>query len=113
MDLLEPRNIKLKAWNRESRLMIRLSSVDVVKGVLQRQNHVFLLFTGCHDQLGEEIYEKDILLKERSRYCAWWDPAVNGWMMVPMEGGEGRRLIPSESNGYTRLGSLFELEVPN
>lgn len=113
MDLFAPHTLKLKAWNTQTRLMMRLSSLDVVKGVLFRENHVLLVFTGCHDQLGEEIYDKDLLLWERKKYCVVWDEKENGWSILSTEDRESIRLRPALSVSMTRLGSLFELGLPS
>ena len=51
-----------KAWNKETRLLMRLNSIDCNRGELVKKDHVLLQFTGLYDIQKEEIYEMDIFL---------------------------------------------------
>ena len=55
------RKIKFKAWDVESRLLMRLNSIDCNKGELFKKDHILLQFTGLLDREGEEVYELDVL----------------------------------------------------
>jgi len=51
----KPRKMMFKAWNKETRLLMRLNSIDCVKGELVKKDHILLQFTGLYDKQKEEI----------------------------------------------------------
>jgi len=109
MDLFEPHPVKLKAWNVNSGLMMRLSSVQMSKGQLESEGHVLLLFTGSCDQLGEEIYDRDLMLRDQKKYCIVWSEEAGGWVCRLLEDATQMNLTPDVAKTMKRLGSLFEL----
>ena len=110
MDLYESRKIKLKAWDAESKLMMRLNSVACVKGELVKKDHMLLQFTGCVDKSGEEIYEKDILLRDNERYCVLWDVNEGCWIAQSLKEDKFFNVRPALASNLIRLGNLYELE---
>lgn len=109
MDLFVSRKLKFKAWNKETRLMMRLSSIDCLKGELQKRDHILLQFTGFHDRDGEEIYDMDVLLAGASRYLIRWNSDKNMWYVRSLS-NESERLLEKEfALKGNRLGSYFEL----
>ena len=85
MDIFTPRKIKFKAWNTESRLLMRLNSIDCLKGELHQANHIFLQFTSLYDKEGAEIYELDVLLEDYTQYVVFWNHKTLGWNYAPMK----------------------------
>ena len=76
-----PRKLLFKAWNQETRLLMRLNRIDCVKGELLREGHILLQFTGWYDQQHEEIYEMDMLLIESEKFVVMWDKEYNQWIL--------------------------------
>jgi hypothetical protein len=74
-----PRKLKFKAWNKETRLLMRLDSIDCMKGELVKKDHILLQFTGLHDMREEEIYEMDVLVKGNEKFVVCWNQEMNGW----------------------------------
>jgi hypothetical protein len=70
---------KFKAWDKERNLLIRPGNVDFKKGELVIPNCVMLQFTGFIDELGQEIYEEDILLIGDIKYHVFWDTGEQTW----------------------------------
>lgn len=68
-----------KAWNTETKLMMRLGVIECVRGELQKKNHVLLQFTGLTDRSEEEIYELDVLLIQKEKKVVVWNTERNGW----------------------------------
>lgn len=75
----KPRKIKFKAWNTDTRLLMRLNSIDCNKGELIKKGHILLQFTGLCDKDGEEIYDWDVLLIDYDKYLVFWDEEKKGW----------------------------------
>ena len=84
MEGFKHRNIKFKAWNTETHLLMRLNSIECNKGELFKTNHILLQFTGLVDQDGEEIYDMDVLLLGYDKFLVFWDADKNGWYYSPL-----------------------------
>jgi hypothetical protein len=105
-----PRKIKFKAWNTDTKLLMRLNSIDCNKGELYKKDHVLLQFTGLHDKGGEEIYDMDILLIYSDQYVVFWNEAKGGWFFSPL--GKTNDMLPflePEAGKMKRFCSSFEL----
>lgn len=86
MEFYKPRKVKFKAWNAEARLLMRLTSVDCLKGELMKAGHTLLQFTGRLDSQEEELYELDIVLMDSEKYVLIWDDELTGgWYFVRMK----------------------------
>lgn len=53
MDLFSPRKLLFKAWNTETKLLMRLNTIDCRKGELFKRDHILLQFTGMYDKTGK------------------------------------------------------------
>jgi hypothetical protein len=87
-----PRKLLFKAWNQQTKLLMRLNSIDCVKGELFRKDHVLLQFTGLCDQKDEEIYEMDVVLIGGEKFVVLWDPEQNGWGLSAVSRSE--KIVP-------------------
>jgi hypothetical protein len=112
MQAFVSRKLKFKAWNTTERLLMRLNSIDCVRGELTKKDHILLQFTGMFDKQEEEIYEMDVLLKGNEKFLVRWNEAWNGWYFTPIENeNERQALIKSEAAQMIRLCNYFEGSV--
>lgn len=104
-----PRKLLFKAWNQKTGLLMRLNSIDCVKGELFRKDHILLQFTGLYDQRKEEIYEMDVLMIGGKRCIVYWDPSINGWSLSSLPDRDvTRAFVRTDSENAIRLCSYFE-----
>jgi hypothetical protein len=105
-----PRKIKFKAWNTETRLLMRLNSIDCNKGELFKKDHILLQFTGMYDMQEEEIYDMDVLLIYSDKYVVFWDSAKGGWFYRSIEkDGTALPFLEPEAVRMKRFCSFFEI----
>jgi hypothetical protein len=104
----KPRKIKFKAWNTETRLLMRLNSIDCNKGELFKKDHILLQFTGLLDKEGEEVYDMDVLLISATKYVVFWD---GGWYYRALDTEARSPLLESDAGKMRRFSSYFELDV--
>ena len=106
-----PRKLLFKAWNQQTRLLMRLNSIDCVKGELFRKDNILLQFTGLYDKQQEEIYEMDMVLIGAQKFVVIWDTLQNRWGLSAFPDGQGSRPWMKEtSETAVRLCSYFESE---
>lgn len=105
------RKIKFKAWHTDTRLLMRLSSVELGKGDQVRNNTVLLQFTGLTDKDGTEIYEMDVLLIDYDKYLVFWNAERNGWFYSPLLKREAQQpFLAAVASTMKRFSSWFELQ---
>ena len=110
MTEFKSRRIKFKAWNTDTRLLMRLNSIDCNKGELVKKSHILLQFTGLCDKDGEEIYDRDVLLIDYDKYLVFWDEAKNGWYYSPLPKPEAQEpFLLGVAEKMKRFCSHFEL----
>jgi len=106
------RKIKFKAWDQESRLLMRLNSIECNKGELIKKDHILLQFTSLYDKEGEEIYEMDVLMVSLTKFVVFWNEAKNGWYYFPLENQAAQTpFLREEAEKMKRFCSYFELQT--
>jgi hypothetical protein len=109
MEFYAPRKLKFKAWNQETKLLMRLNAIDCVKGELVKRNHILLQFTGMCDNQEEELYELDVVLLESEKFVIVWNSEHAGWFLKKLSNaGWGDRLVGENSQKAVRLWNYFE-----
>ena len=109
MPFYTPRKLKFKAWNSESKLLMRLNAIDCVKGELQKKGHVLLQYTDMTDKQHEELYEMDVVLLNGDKYVITWNSHPAGWSMVKLTNPVARQIFSQDIAQKTiRLCSYFE-----
>ena len=105
------RKLKFKAWDQDSRLLMRLNSIECSKGELVKKDHVLLQFTGLLDKDGEEIYEMDVLLVSLDKFLVFWNESQNGWYYAPLTDLSTRTpFLTMDAERMKRFCSYFELQ---
>lgn len=111
MDLFSPRKLLFKAWNTETKLLMRLNTIDCRKGELFKRDHILLQFTGMYDKNGEEIYDRDVLMIGTDKHVVMWDEDRSGWKLTSIRNLQaGKPLLRENSAIATRLWSYFEAQ---
>jgi hypothetical protein len=111
MSEFKPRKIKFKAWNADTRLLMRLNSIECNKGELVKKDHILLQFTGLHDKEGDEIYDQDIVLIDYDKFLVFWNAEKNGWFYCPLEKTQQLApFVPGVPEKMKRFCSLFEVQ---
>lgn len=103
-----PRKLKFKAWNHETKLLMRLNSIDCIKGELVKKDHVLLQFTGLYDKQDEEVYDMDVMLWNSVKFIMFWDDEKKGWKLMGLEQPAKEELSHDKVREMTRLCSYFE-----
>ena len=107
----KPRKMMFKAWNKETRLLMRLNAIDCKKGELIKADHILLQFTGLYDKQKDEIYDMDVLLIGADKFVVCWNEERNGWSLVNLSNeSEKKDFLAEVSQKATRLWSYFETE---
>jgi hypothetical protein len=110
MEFFNPRKLKFKAWNTETKLLMRLNSIDNIRGELIKKDHILLQFTGLYDQDGEELYDMDVLLKGSEKLIIYWNDNVSGWSIALLDNPTQTLNSLKETVLLGRkLGNYFEL----
>jgi len=109
MDFYKPRKLRFKAWNKESKLLMRLNSIDCIKGELVKRDHILLQFTGLLDKQEEELYELDVVLTDGDKYVITWNDQNNGWCLRLLPHGTKTIALEADvAQRSARLWSYFE-----
>lgn len=105
----KPRKFKFKAWNKQDKLLLKVSSIECVRGELNKKDHLLLQFTGLTDKNEEELYEMDIVLLQSEKFVVVWDTETNGWYLTGIKTEKRREAFSNELAAKTiRLCSYFE-----
>jgi hypothetical protein len=108
MSFYSPRKLKFKAWNEESGLLMRLNSIDCVKGELVKKGHILLQFTGLHDKQDEEVYDMDVLLWNSEKFIIYWSEKNRTWKLSRLDADKNEDLQLERVIEMNRLCSYFE-----
>jgi len=104
-----PRKLIFKAWNKESKLLMRLNSIECRRGELFKKDHILLQFTGLYDKQEDEIFEMDVLMINHEKFVVQWQEDRYGWSMVSMKDARDIKPLTKElCLKSTRLWSFFE-----
>jgi YopX protein len=111
MEDYKSRKIKFKAWNSESKLLMRLNSIECRKGELVKKDHILLQFTGLVDKDGEEIYDMDIMLVDYDKFIIFWNEDRNGWYYSPLlKRDKMESFVAGVPEKMRRFCNFFELQ---
>jgi len=111
MEFFTPRKLKFKAWNTETKLLMRLNSIENIRGELMEQKHILLQFTGLYDQEGDELYDMDVLLKGSEKLIISWNTDTNGLRIYLMDNPEQTFTnLQQIALQARKLGNFFELK---
>ncbi len=111
MDFFSPRKLVFKAWNRETKLLMRLNNIECAKGELFKKDHVLLQFTGLHDRNEDELYEMDVVMIGSEKHVVLWDSSRSGWSLASIKNHQITQPLLRETSGKaTRLWSYFETD---
>ena len=111
MEFFTPRKLIFKAWNKETKLLMRLNSIDCKKGELFKKDHILLQFTGLYDKQEDEIFEMDVMLIGSEKFLVVWDASRSGWNLARLDNRNKAEPFLKENSGKTvRLCSFFEAE---
>jgi hypothetical protein len=98
-----------KAWNRETRLIMRLDAIPCSRGELLKKDHVLLQFTGLHDKKNEDLYDMDIVLIGSVKFFVHWSEERSGWAYSRLqENSNSDMLTKDTAQSMIRLCSYFE-----
>jgi hypothetical protein len=109
MDFYSPRKLIFKAWNKETRLLVRLETIPCSRGELIKKDHIFLQFTGLYDKQEEELYEMDIVLLDSGKYLVRWSHERSGWILSKLpEATQQEALTLGNTTRCVRFCNYFE-----
>jgi len=108
IDFYSPRKLKFKAWNTQTHLLMRLNSIDCLKGELFKKDHILLQFTGLLDNQDEEVYDMDVLLWNTLKFVMYWEEKKQGWKLMSLDPLRPEELHHERVKEMTRLCSYFE-----
>jgi hypothetical protein len=109
MEFYIPRKLMFKAWNKESKLLMRLDNISCVKGELVKENHIILQYTGLADKQMEDLYEMDLVLLRSEKFVIQWSPEKNAWTyQVATRSAPAEMLTREIAQSMMRLCSYFE-----
>lgn len=108
MSFYSHRKLKFKAWNEESGLLMRLNSIDCVKGELVKKGHILLQFTGLYDKHDEEVYDMDVLLWNSEKFIIYWDEKFKTWKLSGLDPNKKEDVLLERAKEMNRLCSYFE-----
>ena len=97
-----------RAWDIESRLILRLDTINCEKGELVRKKHILLQGTGLKDRHHEDLYEMDLVLMGSEKFVVRWSEERAGWSYLSPDGGLPQALSAEAAGTMVRLCSYFE-----